>query len=312
MVSVSPSERYIIYCAAEGVVNIYGLYIYDTQTKNTVQLIGAANEELLNDLAWNISWSPKENYIAVSDKLILDVSKGSVAAEINASTIAWSPSGGRAAYVKQDAGANKTLCVVDLDNALNYEAFVCNQDEFLPEYMVWNRDETKIAIVTAVMDKQKYSDIYQYKAIYSLDLTSKEAKRIDTAMKLDEALVALLENMQYNDSGSLLSFTITGSTDSNLYVYNLNTSAYEMFYDVEYLHNENNESYVCSARNNLYFVQGSSIMELGESLESKVVKSSEAAIDDIYISQDGNAMVVVENKEEVTVLRQLMNFSNPI
>lgn len=312
LVSASPSERYVIYCAAEGVVNTYGLYVYDIQKGSTTQLIGAANEELLNDFEWNISWSPKEDYIAVSNRVLVNVEKGSILGDISALTMTWSPSGSKIAYVKQDSNGNKTLCIFDFAKAANSEVFVCDQDEFLPGYMVWSSNESRLAIVTAAKDINEDPEAYTYKAIYSLDLTSKEAKRIDTALKLDASTVAQLENIYYNDSGNLFSFTSSYAAGSNLHVYNLNTSAYEIFFNVEYLHNQDNESYVCSAKNNLYFAQGGSLIELKENMDTQVIKSTEGAIDDIYITQDGNTMIVVESQEECRVLRQIVNFNNPI
>lgn len=306
LVSLSPSERYIIYCAAEPIVNRYGLYAYDTESAQTQQLIGTANEELLNDMEWNLSWSPKEDYIIISNNLVLDMAKSAIVLELNASAINWSPSGDKIAYIKQSGGNHKALCIFDLIKGENQEVFVCGQDEYLPGYMVWNSGETKLAMVTAD------GETSVYKAIYNLDLTTKEAKRIDTLLKLDEATVGQIESMQYNDSGSLLSFACTSSTGANLYVCNLNTLACELFTNVEYLHYENNESYVCSSANRLYFVQGANLMELNENTEAKMIKSSETAIDDIYISKDGTAIIIVESLEACRMVRQIVNFSTPI
>ncbi|MGB7604596.1 MAG: hypothetical protein WBL93_03875 [Lutisporaceae bacterium] len=307
LVSTSPSERYVIYCAAEAIINQYGLYVYDIEKGSTLQLVGIANEELLNDMEWSISWSQNEEYISVSNKLILNVSDGSIVGEINASAIAWSQTGSKIAYIN----AERTLCTYDITKGINNEVFVSSEDEYLPGYIVWSQNETKLAIVTSGIDEKVVNgDISTYKAMYSLDLVTKEAIRIDTLLQLEAATVAQIENISYNSTGKLFSFTCSDSEGSNLHVYNIDTSAYEIFMDVEYLHYENNESYVCTSKNKLYFIQDESLIELKESLETEVIKSSDGVIDDIYISEDGNVMIIAENQEESLVLRQISNFSN--
>lgn len=307
LVSTSPSERYVIYCAAEAIINQYGLYVYDIVKGSTLQLIGTANEELLNDMEWSISWSPKEEYITVSDKLIIDISDGSVIGEINAAAIAWSPTGSKIAYIN----AERTLCTYDITEGINNEVFVSSEEEYLPGYIAWSQNEAKLAIVTSgIAEKAANGDISTYKAMYSLDLITKEAIRIDTLLKLEAETVAKVENISYNSSGNLFSFTCSDSEGSSLHVYNIATSVYEIFTDVEYLHYENNESYVCSSNNKLYFAQDKSLIELNEGLEAGIIKSFEGVIDDIYISEDGNAMIVAENQEDRLVLRQISNFNN--
>lgn len=307
LVSVSPSERYIIYCAAETVINQYGLYVYDMKKDCILQLIGAANEELLKDMEFNISWSPKEEYITVSNKLILQVSDGVTVKEIDAAAIAWSPSGNKVAYINGE----RTLCIYDIKKDTSNEVFVPCEGEYISGYIVWNQDETKLAILTSdLMEKSINNGISTYKAMYSLNLITKAALRIDTLLKLEAATIAQIENISYNSSGKLISFTCTASECSNLHVYNIDTTAYRVFMDIEYLHYENNEAYACSSKDNLYLVQNESIIELKESLDTEIINSSDGAIDDIYISKNGDAMIVVENIEESLVLRRISNFSS--
>ncbi len=308
LISTSPSERYVIYCAAESIINQYGLYVYDIEKGSTLQLIGTANEELLNDMEWNISWSKEEEYIAVSSELIFKISDGSLVGEINASAIAWSPTGSKIAYINGE----RTLCIYDITEGINKEVFVSDEKEYIPGYIVWNQDETKLAIVTSgLYEKEANDDISTYKSIYSLNLITKEAIRIDTLLQLKAETVAQIENISYNSSGKLIAFTCSYSEGSNLYVYNIDTSVSKVFMDIEYLHYENNESYVCSSKDKLYFILDEGLIQLKESMETDVIKSSDGVIDDFYISEDGNAMIVAENQEESLVLTQITNFNNP-
>jgi len=307
LISTSPSERYVIYCAAEAIINQYGLYVYDIEKGSTLQLIGTANEELLNDMEWNISWSKEEEYITVSSKLIFNISDGSLVGEINASAIAWSPTCSKIAYINGE----RTLCIYDIKEGINKEVFVSDEKEYIPGYIVWNQDETKLAIVTSSLyEKEANDDISTYKSIYSLNLITKEAIRIDTLLQLKAETVAHIENISYNRSGKLIAFTCSYSEGSNLYVYNIDTSVSKVFMDIEYLHYENNESYVCSSKDKLYFILDEDLIELKESMETDVIKSSDGVIDDFYISEDGNAMIVAENQEESLGLTQITNFNN--
>ncbi|OGO77998.1 MAG: hypothetical protein A2Y23_13555 [Clostridiales bacterium GWB2_37_7] len=311
LISTSPSKDYIVYLAADDFLNRYGLYLYNLETEQTIQLIDTAGEELLNDMAWNISWSPEETFIVVSNKLVFDVERGKQIREIHAENILWSPSGNKLAFIKSDKGYGKAVYLLDVNTAAVEEVFIVNQGEYLPGYIVWNEKESKLAFVIALLDEAKeLGDISPYRGIYSLDLKVKEAVRIDSILNLDPTAVENLVNLQYNADGSVLTFTITNHSDRDLYVYNLNTEDFGFFTNIEYLHFEDNENYVCSIDSRLYFVYEQRVMELDEGMTSRSIYRAIDTIEDLYISQDGNSMIIIEKAKDEIILRQLSGFAN--
>jgi Tol biopolymer transport system component len=310
LVSTSPSQKYVVYCAVDDILNRYGLYLYHLETGKTLQLIDTVNEELLNDMEWNLSWSPDEDFLAVSDKAVFYTEDGKLLSEINAENSLWSPRSSKLAYIKSVEGYGRSIFIFDTNTAAFEEVFIVNKGEYLPGYMVWNENETKLAFVTAMMDTDgMQGDISPYKAIYSSDLTTKEAIRIDTALDLNEEQIARLESLHYNSTGNILAFTLAHDSTSDLYVYNLITGAWEFFINAEYLHCENNENYVCSAGNSLYFVQRKSVIAIDESLRDTLIYQSPDVIEDMYISSSGSTMIIVEKSEKGMILRQLANFA---
>lgn len=308
LVSISPSHRYIVYCAVEAIPNSYGLYMYDLQKQKTVQLIGVVNEALLNDMEWNISWSLSEQYVIASNKLIFDTTSGQTVGEINAVSTIWSPSGKKLCYVKPHNELGKTLCIYDLENKTSEELFIVNQDEFIPGLVVWNKNETKLAFATAQLTS---GEVYlnNYKAVYSLDLTNKQAFRVDTALGLSEGAIAGIQSIHYNASGSMIAMTTNHYSESDLYLYNLETEASMFFTNVEYLHHENNEAYICTLGECFYLIHDSRVIELDKKMNSREIYASEKYLEDIYISKEGDSMIVIESDDKGTVLRQIKNFT---
>jgi hypothetical protein len=309
LVSTSISQRYIIYCAVDDIPNHYSLYIYDLETGKGLQLIDTVNEELLNDMEWNISWSPDETYVLVSNELIFNASNGKLICEISADNALWSSSSSKLAYIKSEKSYGKSICILDLSTIAIEEVFLANSDEYLPGYFVWSGNEEKLGFVTALIDRNVVPEnIIPYKSIYSLDLTTKEAIRIDTSLRVDEKVVENLQSMHYNSSGSIIAFSSSNYFGCDLYVYNINTGNSEFFINIEYLHHENNESYVCSA-GSMYIVQGQSVIELDEDMNCRLIYKSKEAIDDIYISQNGSSMIIIEKSIDEIIFRQLVNFA---
>jgi hypothetical protein len=310
LVSTSPSQKYVIYCAVDDIQNCYALYLYNLELDKTLQLIDTVNEDLLNDLEGSISWSPNEAYLAVSNKLIFNTKDGTLLGEINAENSLWSPRSSKLAYIKSVEDYGRSIFIFDANKAALEEVFIVNQGEYLSGYMVWNENETKLAFVTSMMDTgENQGDIWPYKAIYSLDLTTKEAVRIDTALDLKEEQIARLESLYYNATGNILALTLAHDSTSDLYVYNLITGAWEFFINVEYLHYENNEDYVCSAGNSLYFAQRNCVIEVDESLRDTFIYQSPDVIEDLYISTNGSSMIIIEKSEKGILFRQLTNFT---
>ncbi|MDF2892581.1 MAG: hypothetical protein K0R80_2948 [Clostridia bacterium] len=310
LVSTSPSQKYVVYCAVDDIQNHYGLYLYNLEKDKTLQLIDTVNEELLNDMEWSISWSPNEAFLTVSNKLIYNTEDGTLLGEMNAENSLWSPGSSKLAYIKSVEGYGRSIFIFDTNTAALEEVFIVNKGEYLPGYMVWNENETKLAFVTAMMDTDgNQGGICPYKAIYGLDVTRKEAVRIDTALELNEEQIARLESLHYNAAGNILAFTLAHDSTSDLYVYSLITGAWEFFINVEYLHYENNEDYVCSAGNSLYFAQKKYVIEVDESLRDTFIYQSPDVIEDLYISRNGSNMIIVERSAKGIIFRQLANFA---
>jgi hypothetical protein len=309
LVSTSPSKKYIVYCAVEDMQNQYSLRLYNIETGKTLLLIDSVNEAFLNDMQGNIAWSPNEAYLAVSNKQVFNVNNGKLIIEMNAESVLWSTGSKKLAYIKSEKGFGKSISILDINTAVADEVFIVNSGEYLPGYMVWNENETKLAFVTALIDKEEKEQISPYKAIYSLDLTTKEAVRVDTALNISEEQVSKLESMHYNQMGNILALTMEDNWGSDLYVYNISKSEWIFFLNIEYLHFENNEGYICSAGNKMYFVQDQDIVELDENMNSKRIHQSEDILEDIYVSKDGSSIIIVEKAEDRIVLRRLTNFS---
>jgi hypothetical protein len=286
------------------------LQLYNLETGKTLQLVDTLNEDLLNDMEGNISWSPDEAYLTVSNKLVFNSEGGKLLTEINAENVFWSASGDKLAYIKPDNGLGKSLLVLDIKTAAIEEVFIANNGEYLPGYMVWNENETKLAFVTAAANAGKVQEgISPYKAIYDLDLSSKKALRIDYALEMNQGQVERLISMHYNSQGNILAAAVGGYSDSDLYMINISTGEWKFYMNAEYLHNENNEDYVCSAGNSLYYVQGQKIIEIDESMNKRLIYTSADIIEDIYISSKVGSMIIIEKSKHGTVLRQLMNFT---
>lgn len=310
LVATSPSRKYIVYCKVEDILNQYSLQIYNIETNKTMLLSETVDEVLLNDMQGNISWSPNEDYLALSNKHIFNVKNGKQISEINAESVLWSTGSDKLAYIKSEKGIGKSISLLDINTLVIEEVFIANQGEYLPGNIIWNENGTKLAFVTALIDtKQDKDNFNPYKSIYSLDLTAKEAVRIDTALEMEAEQVSKLESMHYNSTGNLLALTMVDYLGSYLYVYNLNNGEWMFFLNIEYLHYENNEDYICNAGRSICFVQGQAIVELDENMISKQIYMSDNIIEDMYISSDGSSMIIIENTKDIIVLRQLVNFT---
>lgn len=303
LVSTSPNQKYIVYCTVGDILNQYSMQLYNLETGKTLLLIDKVNEVLLNDMQGNLSWSPNEGYLAISSKLIFNLQNGKLISEINAGNVLWSTSSDKLAYTKLDKDFAKSISILDINTTAIDEVFIVNQGEYLPGYIVWNENETMLAFVTSLIDIED-----SYNGIYSLDLESKEAVRIDTALKMEIEQVSKLESMHYNEAGNILALTIADYLGSYLYMYKMSTNEWKYFLNIEYLHYENNEDYVCNAGNSIYFIQDQDIVEVDENMNAKHIYKSEDILEDIYLSKDGNAMIIVENSKDRIVLRQLVNF----
>ncbi|MDF2840781.1 MAG: hypothetical protein K0Q99_1553 [Clostridia bacterium] len=311
LVATSPSQRYVVYCTATDYLNAYGLYLYDLDKEQGCLLTDQVSEELLNDMEGNIAWSPDEASLVVSNKLVFHATSGALIGQINAEKVLWSATGSKLAYIKSEKSLGKSINILDLSASAVEEVFIVNQGEYLPGYIVWNDEETKLAFVTSLIQAAEASgNMIPYHGIYSLNLTDKEAVRVDTILQLDQAVVGRLENMQYNALGCILTLAIGNSSGCDLYVYNIDTGYNEVLFNVEYLHDENNESYTCSSENNLYFIQSQRIVEMDAYMNYRVIYQSEEAIEDIYISKKMSRMIVIEKSKEGIILRQLENYKN--
>ncbi|HYE09526.1 MAG TPA: hypothetical protein VEF53_05055, partial [Patescibacteria group bacterium] len=127
LVSTSPSQKYVVYCAVDDILNRYGLYLYHLETGKTLQLLDTVNEELLNDMEWNLSWSPDEDFLAVSDKAVFYTEDGKLLSEINAENLLWSAHGSKLAYIKSAEGCGKSIFVLDTNTAGIEEVFIVNK-----------------------------------------------------------------------------------------------------------------------------------------------------------------------------------------
>lgn len=303
LVSTSPNQKYIVYCTVGDVLNQYSMQLYNQETGKTMLLIDTVDEVLLNDMQGNLSWAPNEGYLAISSKQIFNLQSGKLISEINAENVLWSTSGDKLAFTKLDKGFSRSISILDINTTDIEEVFIVNKGEYLPGYIIWNKNETMLAFATSLIDTED-----SYNAIYSLDLKSKEAVRIDTALKMEIEQVSKLESMHYNEEGNILVLTMADYLGSYLYVFNMRTSEWELFLNIEYLHYENNEDYVCSAGPCIYFIQGQNIVKLDENMKNKIIYKSEDILEDLYLSKHDNAMIIVEKSKNRIVLRQLVNF----
>jgi|GEM_PF-4580169 len=309
LVSVSPSQRHIVYCAAGDIQNNYNLYVYDIETEKSQQFMNAATEDLLNDMEGNIAWSPNNDMVVVSNKQVFDINTGRLIKEINGQSVKWAKDGSKLAYIRAEGGYGKAVCILDMSALEPEEVFITNQGEYLPGYMIWNGQGTKLAFATAAQeDAEAEYGAALYKAVYSLDCLSKEAVRVDTALQMQQTEIMNLQSLHYNAAGTVLTLVTENFSGNDLRVFNLNTEASSFYSNIEYLHDEDNEDYVCSTENNIYFVQNSSIIQLSESLDSHKIYQSAAFIEDVYVSSEGNTMLIIEKTEKGSVLRQLVNF----
>ncbi len=303
VVSVSPSGRYVIFCRAEDLPNSYSLYAYDLQLEKLLPLLNSVGDELLNDLEHQLNWSKDEKYLLVSNRYVLDMGKGSQRGEIQGAFAAWSENSGLLAYAKKDS---KSLCIVNMETFKTEEVFVANSGESLTNFLVWSKNGAKLAFLTAANSSKGLAEgIRPFTGIYSLNLKNKEAKRVDQALDLGADFVARTDSLYFNASGSLLAVTFATYTGNELFIYQTDTGEYDFFMNVEYLHAENGENYVCNLGNKLYFLRMDKIIEMDENLSSRSLYKSERPLEDIYTAADTNSILLVERWEKGTSLRRL-------
>lgn len=303
VVAVSPSGRYVVFCRAEALPNSYSLYAYDLQLGKLLPLLNSAGDELLNDLEQQLNWSEDETHLLVSNRYILDMEKGRLKAELRGAFAAWSENGSQLAYVKKDG---KALCVFDMGTSKTQEVFVADSGESLTEFLVWNKGGTDLAFLTATTStKDLQGGIYPYKGIYSLNLKSKKAKRVDQALGLPDGFVSRTDSLHYNTSGSLLAVSFATYNGNQLYIYQTDTGEYDFFMNVEYLHSEKGENYVCNWGNKLVFLRLDKIIEIDEGLTSRSLYKSERPLEDLYAVEASNSLLLVERWEKGTSLRRL-------
>lgn len=301
LVELSPKERFVIYCSADELQNSYQLHLYDLELKLDKQLSAPVGEALLNDMEGNVLWSPTEDFVLISNKFIFNTETGSLAGEINAAAAVWSPSGQQICYIKQQSGFAKALCNYEMSIRKSSELFIANSDEHLSGAILWNKGETKLAFFTVSENN--------YKALYSLDIENKVATRLDNMLQLDGEELNQLVGLHYNETGNVIACAVSRGSSTDLYMYSLETSAFKTFINVEYLHEEDNESYVCTADNELYTIQGKNIIGMDEDLNSRIVHQEDQSIDELFISEDGKTMLIMMQLEDGICIRQIENFA---
>ncbi len=321
-VSVSPNGKYVVLTSKKEGSDAYGLYVYDLGNAKLSTMLDLIDKHLIQGFGYMISWAPNDKHVIVNDKYVFNAETGKLRSELKSAYSKWSSSGSRIAFILEDGREKwlasgeedavypgKVVCVYDVQDGDYQEVFMVTGDEYVFGDIVWDDAEDRIAFAGISVKDKKSPDWYMqltYNCIYMVEIDSRKAIRLETNVNGGGEKPVELANLKFSATGKLLAYTVGNFEKSDLYVCKTDSLEQKTFTDVEYLHWIRGESYVITDRyDSLYFSAGNGIVRIDTGLKDTLIYTAKTDLDDMYLSEDGKAMVLFESLENQSVLRYI-------
>ena len=318
-ISISPNAGSVAYTSLLEGNDIYGIYVYDTETFENKRLINIKSDGFIEGFHYLVNWSPDENNIIINDKYIYDAFSGSKKGELKSAYSQWSPTGSKIAFVLEDESGQwlnaedyhmfqgKKVCVYDIFKGSYDEVFEINGDECIFGDITWGGKDRFLAFPGIKAGDTDIPDWYMklnYSSVYIVDLEEGGSKRLETNVDASDGTMIELGNLKFSNQGNLLSFTVGNYEKSSLHIVNTATLQAESYDNAEYLHWIEGEYYLISAKGDtMYFCMDNSIIGIDENLQEDVKYTSKSKLDDFYMSEDGRGILIFELQEDIHIAR---------
>jgi len=311
-ISVSPNGSRVAYTALQEGSEDLGLFVYDFKASESRRLTDIKSEDLADDFNFLLSWSPKDDYLAVKGNQIYDAATGTLKAELSASYLRWSPSGSKIAFIPEESfegWAGKKVCIFDVYSGSTEEISSMEGDEYAYGGIAWSGNEEKLAFIGVRIPDKNSPEWYmklEYSTLRIINLKDKKSQVIEVGIKADDDELVELANLKLSKRGDILSYTVGNFESCTLYVINTESLESRSFENVKYLHWIDEENYVISAgENSMYFSFENKILRINEKLEDSVKYTSKSKLEDFYISKEESAILVIEEQAGAYVVRYL-------
>lgn len=320
-ISIAPKTGKIAYTSLLEGNDIYGIYIYNTESSENYKLMNIKSDGFIEGFYYLVSWSPDENNVIIHDKYIYDAHSGLQKGEIESAYSQWSPTGSKIAFVLDDESEQwlnatdynvypgKKVCVYDISKGSYDEVFKTNGDEYIFGGITWGGEDSKLAFPGIKVNDMNLGDWYMklnYSSVYIIDLKDNKSKRLETNVDASDGTMIELGNLKFTNQGGLLSFTVGNYEESSLHIVNTTTLESKEFKNAEYLHWVDGENYsIPAGRDNMYFCIDNSITSINEELQEKIIYTSKSKLDDFYLSGDNKGILIFELQDDVHVARYI-------
>lgn len=320
-ISISPKAGKLAYTSLLEGNDIYGIYIYDMESSKNYKLTDIRSDGLIDGFNYLVNWSPDENNVIIHDKYIYDANSGSQKGEIKSAYSNWSADGSRIAFILEEEPnqwlsttdysvyPGKKICIYDISTGGYDEVFRIEGDEYILGEITWSGNGRLLSFAGIKLEDSSLPDWYMklnYSSIYIIEAESKRSKRLETAVDASDGTMIELGNIKFSNQGSLLSFTVGNYEESSLYIVNTDTLEVKDYENVEYLHWIDGENYaVAAGRDSMYFCRDNSIVRIDDKLQENIIYTSQARLDDFYLSTEGKGIVIFELLEDVHTVRYI-------
>lgn len=320
-ISISPKAVSVAYTSLLEGDDIYGIYIYNTETSENKKLMNIKSNGFIEGFHYLVNWSPDDNNIIINDKYIYDAISGDKKGELKSAYSQWSPTGSKIAFILEDESGQwldaegyqifqgEKLCVYDISRGIYNEVFEISGDEYIFGDITWGGEDRYIAFSGIKAGDTDIPDWYMklnYSSVYIVDLEESSSKRLETNVDGSDGTMIELGNIKFSNQGNLLSFTVGNYEKSSLHIVNTGTLETKSYENVEYLHWIEGEYYLISAgRDAMYFCMDNSIIRIDERLQEEIIYTSEARLDDYFMSGDGTGILIFELQDDVHTARYI-------
>lgn len=320
-ISISKKGGMVAYTLPLEGSDIYGIYIYDTETSKNQKLMDIKSDGLIEGFQYMVNWSPDESNVIIYDKYIYDTQTGTQKGELNSAYSQWSPAGSKIAFVLEDGSQQwlntadyyvypgKKVCVYDISKGSYDDVFRIDGDEYIFGGITWGGKDNLLSFPGIKVKDMNSPDWYMklnYSSVYIVELEGSKSKRLETNADASDGTMIELGNLKFTNQGSLLSFTVGNYEKSSLHLVNTTSLESKNFENVEYLHWIDGEDYVISAgQDTMYFCRDNSIIGIDEKLQESIKYTSKTKLDDCYLSKDGKGMLVFELQDNMYTVRYI-------
>lgn len=318
-ISIGPKAGSVAYTSLLEGSDIYGIYVYSTETFENKKLMNIKSDGLIEGFHYLVNWSPDENNIIINDRYIYDAFSGSQKGELKSAYSQWSPTGSKIAFVLEDESGQwlnaadyqifqgKKVCVYDIFKGSYDEVFEIMGDEYIFGDIIWGGEDRFLAFPGIKAENTDILDWYMklnYNSVYIVDLVENCGKRLETNVDASDGTMIELGNLKFSNRGMLLSFTVGNYEKSSLHIVNTATLEAKAYENTEYLHWIDGEYYlISSGGDTMYFCMANSIVGIDEKLQEDIIYTSKTKLDDFYISAEGAGILIFELQDDVHIAR---------